>query len=257
VTPSGAGFRDYFSERAAEYARFRPRYPARLFEALVRLAPGRGLAWDCGTGNGQAAVGLADHFRRVVATDASLQQLAHAERHPRVAYVRSLETRSGLAAARVDLVTVAQALHWFDLEPFFAEVGRVLRPGAAIAVWCYDLARVTPEIDALVDRFAQETVGPHWTPERRHVRAGYQDLPFPFQERPFPPCTMEREVTLDQFAGYLDTWSPVRRYRQAVGTDPLPPLIAVMAPLWGDPGVPRALRWPLKGRVGTVGQRGR
>ena len=253
MTPSsGAGFKDYFSERAAEYARFRPRYPAGLFEALARLTPGRALAWDCGTGNGQAAVGLADHFRRVVATDASLQQLAHAERHPRVAYVRSLETRSGLAAATVDLVTVAQALHWFDLEPFFAEARRVLRPGGAIAVWCYDLARVTPEIDALLDRFAHETVGPHWAPERRHVRAGYQDLPFPFRELPFPPSTMDRELTLDQFAGYLGTWSVVRRYREAVGTDPLPPLIAAMAPRWGDPQAPRLLHWRVRGRAGRT-----
>jgi SAM-dependent methyltransferase len=246
----GAPFKDYFSERAAEYARFRPRYPARLFEALAGLTPGHGLAWDCGTGNGQAAVGLAAHFRRVVATDASPQQLAYAERHPRVAYARSLETRSGLAAATVDLVTVAQALHWFDVEPFYAEVHRVLRPGAAVAAWCYDLARVSPEIDALMDRFAHETIAPHWAPERRHVRAGYHDLPFPFQELPFPPCTMERELTLDQFAGYLDTWSAVRRFREAEGRDPLPPLVAAMEPLWG--GAARTLRWLLKGRVGVV-----
>jgi len=245
-------FKDYFSERAAEYARFRPRYPAELFEALAELAPGHRLAWDCGTGNGQAAVGLAAHFQRVMATDASAQQLAHAERHPRVTYGRSLETRSSLATAAVDLVTVAQALHWFDVEPFFAEVRRVLRPGGVVAVWCYDLARVDREIDGLIDRFAHETVGRHWAPERRHVRAGYRDLPFPFEELPFPQCTMERDLTLYQLAGYLDTWSAVRRYRQAVGTDPLAPLVEAIAPLWGDPGAPRTVFWPLRGRVGTM-----
>lgn len=255
MTPSrGPTFRDYFSERAAEYARFRPRYPAELFRGLADLAPGPRLAWDCGTGNGQAAVGLAAHFRRVIATDASAQQLAHAERHPRVTYARSLETRSGLASATVDLVTVAQALHWFDVNAFFAELRRVLRPAGVVAVWCYDLARVSPEIDRLIDRFAHETVGPHWAPERRHVRAGYQDLPFPFEERPFPHCSMQWELTLGELAGYLDTWSAVRRYRQAVGTDPLPPLIAAISPLWGDPGAPRTLYWPLKGRVGVMAE---
>ncbi len=245
-------FKDYFSDRAAEYAQFRPRYPAALFRALAELAPGRRLAWDCGTGNGQAAVGLAAHFDRVVATDASAQQLAYAEPHPRVTYEPSLETRSGLGTATVDLVTAAQALHWFDVEAFFAEVRRVLRPGGVVAVWCYDLARIDAEIDALIDRLAHETVGPHWAPERRHVRAGYSDLPFPFEERPFPQCTMERELTLDQLAGYLDTWSAVRRYREAVGSDPLPALIAAIAPLWGDPNAPRTLVWPVKGRVGRL-----
>lgn len=248
----GPTFKDYFSERAADYARFRPRYPAELFRALADLAPGRRLAWDCGTGNGQAAVGLAAHFQRVIATDGSAGQLAHAERHPRVSYGLGLETRSGLAPATVDLVTVAQALHWVDVETFFAEARRVLRPGGVVAVWCYDLARVNREIDGVIDRFADETVGPHWAPERRHVRAGYRDLPFPFDELPFPECRMERELTLDQLAGYLGTWSAVRRYREAVGTDPLPRLIAAVAPLWGDPGAPRALRWPLKGRVGRA-----
>jgi SAM-dependent methyltransferase len=245
-------FKDYFSERASEYARFRPRYPGELFDALVRLTGERRLAWDCGTGNGQAAVALAVHFRRVVATDASPQQLAHAERHARVAYVRGVETASGLANASVDLVTVAQALHWFDVTAFFEEVRRVLRPGGAVAVWCYDLARIDPTIDDLLDRFVHQTVGPHWAPERRHVRAGYQDLLFPFDEVPFPSCVMERELTLEQFAGYLDTWSAIRRYREVVGADPLAPFIDAMAPLWGERDRTRRVRWPLKGRAGVL-----
>ncbi len=245
-------FKDHFSERAAEYARFRPRYPAELFQALADLAPGRGLAWDCGTGNGQAAVGLAAHFQRVAATDASPEQLAHAEAHPRVTYRRSLESDSGLNDATVDLVTAAQALHWFDVDGFFAEVRRVLRPGGVAAVWCYNLPRVAPELDQLMDRFANETVGPYWAPERQHVRAEYQDLPFPFHELPFPACAMEREITLTDLAGYLHTWSAVRRYREAVGADPVSPLISQLAHLWGDPQTARVLHWPLSGRVGKL-----
>lgn len=245
-------FQDHFSERAAEYARFRPRYPARLFQALAELAPARGLAWDCGTGNGQAAIGLAAHFQQVWATDASAEQLAHAERHPRVTYRRSLESNSGLNQATADLVTAAQALHWFDVDAFFAEARRVLKPEGVVAVWCYNLPRADPRIDARLDRFANETVGPHWAPERRHVRAGYQDLPFPFAEQPFPVFAMEQDLTLGDLAGYLDTWSAVRRYRQLLGTDPVAPLISQIAPLWGDPERPRVLHWPLSGRAGKL-----
>lgn len=245
-------FKDHFSERASEYARFRPRYPAALFQALAGLAPGRRLAWDCGTGNGQAAVGLAAHFDRVAATDPSAEQLAHAEVHPHVAYRKGLESESGLEDASADLVTAAQALHWFDTDAFYAEARRVLRPGGVVAAWCYNLPRIDPAIDRLLDRFADETVGPYWAPERRHVREGYRDLPFPFAELRFPSCAMEREILLGDLAGYLDTWSSVRRYRQVVGTDPVKPLVAELAPIWGDPARPRTLRWPLTGRVGTA-----
>jgi SAM-dependent methyltransferase len=246
-------FKDHFSERAAEYARFRPRYPASLFQSLADLAPGHRLAWDCGTGNGQAAQGLAIHFDGVVATDASPEQLAQAEGHPRVTYRRALESQSGLGNASVDLVTAAQALHWFDVDAFYAEVRRVLTPGGIVAVWCYNLPRADPAIDRILDHFANDTVGPYWAPERQHVREGYRDLPFPFDELPFPACAMESRVSLDDLAGYLDTWSPVRRYRQVVGTDPVEPLVAELAPVWGDASRPRVLRWPVSGRVGTVG----
>lgn len=245
-------FKDHFSERAAEYARFRPRYPAALFQSLAELAPGRRLAWDCGTGSGQAAVGLAAHFDRVIATDASPEQLAQAEPHPRVTYRRALESESGLEDASVDLVTAAQALHWFDADGFYAEVRRVLRPGGVVAVWCYNLPRIDPGIDRVLDEFANGTVGLHWPPERRHVRAGYRNLPFPFAELPFPSCAMEGELALDDLAGYLDTWSSVRRYRQVVGTDPVEPLVAELAPVWGDASGPRVLRWPISGRVGKT-----
>lgn len=244
-------FQDHFSERAAAYARFRPRYPAALLQALADQAPGRRLAWDCGTGNGQAATGLAAHFERVVATDPSPEQLAQAEAHPRVTYRPALEAQSGLEDASVDLVTAAQALHWFDTDAFYAEARRVLRPGGVVAVWCYNLPRSDPAIDRVLDRFANDTVGPYWTPERRHVRAGYQDLAFPFAELPFPPCAMEGRLALQDLAGYLDTWSSVRRYREELGTDPVAPVVAQLGSVWGRSDRLRIFRWPLTGRVGT------
>jgi SAM-dependent methyltransferase len=249
---AGASFKDRFSDRAAEYARFRPRYPTDLFEYLASLPPRRKLAWDCGTGNGQAAVGLAAHFERVTGTDASPEQIEHAEQHPRVTYQVGRETASGLAEGSVDLVTVAQAVHWLDVEAFYQEARRVLRPEGGIAVWCYALARVTPEIDRLLGRFCYQTVGAYWAPERRHVETGYRDLPFPFHELTFPPFRMEHQLTLEAFAGFLDTWSAVRRYRAEVGEDPLAPFIAELEPVWGGRAVPRVVRWPLTGRAGRL-----
>jgi len=247
---SGTPFKDHFSERAAEYARFRPRYPADLFEGVAALASGRELAWDCGTGNGQAAVGLSAHFERVIATDASADQVAHAEPHPRIEYRVAPERESGLESRSADLVTVAQALHWFKVEVFYQEARRVLRPGGLIAVWCYALARVSPEVDPLLQRFTYQTVGPYWAPERRHVEAGYRDLPFPFQELTFPPCGMEHELSFAEFAGFVDTWSAVRRYRADVKRDPLAPFLAELEPVWGGREVRRLVRWPITGRVG-------
>lgn len=248
-------FKDYFSHQAAGYARFRPRYPTDLFSHLASLAPSRTLAWDCGTGNGQAAVGLAGYFERVVATDASGEQLAHAEPHPRVTYRQGAEGNSGLGDAEADLVTAAQALHWFDPDAFYAEVRRVLVSGGVIAVWCYGLLRVGREIDRLLDRFTYQTVGPYWAPERRHVETGYRDLPFPFDELPFPACAMEVNFTLDDLAGFLDTWSAVRRYREAVGEDPVPRFVTEVAPLWGEPGTQRPVRWAITGRLGRYTRR--
>ncbi len=245
-------FKDHFSERAAEYARFRPRYPAALFRTLAELAPGRHLAWDCGTGNGQAAVGLAAHFDRVAATDPSAEQLAHARAHPHVEYRRGRESESGLEDGSADLVTAAQALHWFDTDAFYAEARRVLRTGGMVAVWCYNLPRIDPALDRLLDRFANETVGPYWAPERQHVREGYRNLPFPFTQLAFPDCAMEGEILLGDLAGYLDTWSSVRRYRQVVGSDPLAEFVAELASIWGDASQPRTLRWPLTGRLGAT-----
>lgn len=243
-------FKDYFSAVAAGYARFRPRYPGELFADLAAAGPGRVLAWDCATGNGQAALGLADHFERVVATDASAAQLAQAAPHARVTYRVAGEDGSGLEDGSADLVSVAQALHWLDLSAFYAEARRVLKPGGMLAAWCYDLGSIDPAMDERMRWFAYELLGPYWAPERRHVMAGYHDLPFPFEEQPFPQRQMRHELTLQEVGGMLDTWSALARYRAARGEDPLPAFLAELEPRWGPPGTRRLLSWPLRGRLG-------
>jgi SAM-dependent methyltransferase len=245
-------FHDHFSDRAGAYARFRPTYPAALFEWLAAESPGKSLVWDAGTGSGQAAHALAAHFDTVVATDASPEQLAEARAHPRVRYHRGLEADSGLTPASADLVTVAQALHWFNLQAFYGEVLRVIRPGGLLAVWCYGLHRVVPEIDRVFDRFYGETVGPWWPAERAEVETGYRRLPFPFPELVAPVFNMAAALDMAGLLAYVGTWSAVRRKIASTGSDPMLELAGELAPIWGDPSAPRAVRWPLSVRVGRA-----
>lgn len=245
-------FHDHFSGHADDYARFRPSYPHTLYAFLAKAVGAHDLAWDCATGNGQAAVGLAAHFARVVATDASGSQIEHAAAHPNVEYRVAEASASGLADASVDLVTIAQALHWFDTPAFYAEVRRVLKPGGVCAAWGYGLMRVAPAIDAVVDRFYHEVVGPYWPPERAHLDAGYRTLGFPFPEIAAPAFAMEAEWPLKELVGYLATWSAAKRYAKTTGNDPLGVIGADLARAWGAADVPRRITWPLFLRVGRI-----
>lgn len=248
---TGRGFADHFSGVAATYAGFRPTYPPTLFAWLAGLAPGRELAWDCAAGSGQASVDLAGHFDHVVATDASAEQIAAAASHPRVDYRVAPAERSGLAEASVDLITVAQALHWFDLDRFYEEARRVLKPFGLLAVWTYGVLGLDDaQINDRVQAFYRDTVGPYWPPERHHVATGYRELPFPFPEIEAPPVQMETRWTLPQLLGYLRSWSATARYAAAQGSDPVAALAAELAPLWGEPAQARAMAWPLSVRVG-------
>jgi ubiquinone/menaquinone biosynthesis C-methylase UbiE len=242
-----------FSTVACEYSLFRPGYPDELFDWLARAVPALDAVWDCGCGSGQASVPLAAHFSRVFATDAAAEQVAAAKRHPRVQYSVATAENSGLADASVDLVTVAQALHWFDVEAFCAEARRVARPGAVIAIWNYP----RPEfVDRAIDRpfleFYRDVVGPYWPPERRHVESNYTTLPFPFEELPHPQFALELRWNLEQVLGYVSSWSATTRYRQAKGSDPLPLLRASLSPLWPGAGRQVAVRMPIGLRAGRL-----
>jgi SAM-dependent methyltransferase len=248
-----AHFVDHYSSAAGEYARYRPRYPDALFAWLASVAPSRSLAWDCGTGSGQAAVAMSAHFAHIVATDPSTAQLAHAERGSGVSYAAMTAERAAIASASVAAVTVAQALHWFDRPAFYAEVKRVLAPGGVLAVWSYGLCTLgDAALDAALRRFHGETVGPHWPPERALVDAGYEGLELPFAELSAPPTAMEAWWTLEEFAGYLSTWSAVQRARAATGTDPLPAIIATLREGWGGEGPVRRIEWPFTLRAGRA-----
>lgn len=239
-----------FSAVAEGYRRHRPGYPAALFEWLAQSAPGRGLAWDCGAGSGQASAGLARHFQRVVATDISGEQLARCHSGTSILPLRARAEAVPLATGSADLVTVAQALHWFALEPFHAEVRRVLRPGGVVAVWSYSLMSIDRAVDAIVQSLYGDTLGPYWDPARCLVENGYRELPFPFVPIEPPPFAMTACWELPQLLGYLGTWSALTHYRRATGRDPLSAVAERLAAIWAD-GT-REVRWPLTLRMGRV-----
>lgn len=245
-------FRDHFSSSSPDYARFRPRYPRALFDWVAAESPARGRVWDAATGSGQAAVGLADDFAFVVATDASRAQLASAAPHPRVRYVRSRAEASGLADRSMDAITVAQAVHWFDRRAFFEEAGRVARPGALVAVWTYGNPSVSAEVDALLTPFYRDVVGPYWPPERRLIENLYRDVVLPFEPVAVPELSLETPMTLAALAGYIGTWSAVQRYREVVKRDPVPDFIASVASVWGEPASVKPTRWPMAIRAGRA-----
>lgn len=244
MTDPGAGWQDHFSRTAGGYARYRPGYPPALFEWISGRARGHEVAWDCATGNGQAAAGLARHFRRVVATDASPEQLAGAAPGPGIEYRVARADDSGLAAGSVDVVTVAQALHWFDRPSFFAEAGRVLGPDGVLVCWMYNLLRVEPAVDAVVARLYSEILGPYWPGDRALVDGEYGSIVFPGAPIPVPAFEMRARWTLDHLKGYLRTWSAAVRFREARGTDSVDVLDRDLTAAWGEEPE-REVRWPL------------
>jgi SAM-dependent methyltransferase len=245
-------FKDFFSGHAVAYAAARPRYPERLFDFLAELAPGRRRAFDCGAGNGQATLALARHFDHVIAGDPSAMQLASAPRRAGIDFVVATAEHCPVGDHSMELVTVAQALHWFDVGAFFREARRVLVPEGVLAVWCYNLLSVEPEIDRLIRTLYAETLGADWSPERRLVDDEYRSIDFPFDEVSAPALTIELEWSLAQLAAYLRTWSACVRYRERVGTDPVDALVEHARGRWGDPERARRVRWPIHMRVGRV-----
>lgn len=238
-------FKDYFSGHAAVYAATRPDYPEALFAWLAQQAPSCGTVWDCATGSGQAALALAKSFDVVHATDASREQIANARAHEKVHYAVAPAEASGLPDASLDLITVAQAAHWFDLLAFYAEASRTLEPRGVLAMWGYGLTRIDTPIDRVIDRFDDEIIGPYWPPERRHIDNAYADLEFPFTRIAAPDFHMLKRWTLVEFLAYIGSWSAVQRYRKMKGGDPLVWLQQELDAHWGKGDDSRDVTWPL------------
>jgi len=251
-------FQDHFSGHAATYREARPHYPDALFDWLATQTPKRDLVWDAGCGNGQASVALASRFARVFATDPSATQIENAEKRPNIDYRVEPSEQCSLPSRSADLVTVAQALHWFDFARFFAEAERVLESGGVLAAWAYSDCRVTPDVDVQKDRVYNELTGMYWPPERGLVDAGYHTIPLPFgDDKPFaeiaaPPFVMSVSWNAAQFLAYLRSWSATQRYIKANGVDPVALVESDLRAAWGDPALRREVRWDFHLRCGRL-----
>ncbi len=211
------------------------------------------LAWDCATGSGQAARGLASRFELVIATDASSAQLAQAEPHPRIEYRVAPAEASGLESHSADIVCVAQALHWVDARRFFDEARRVAKPYGVVAVWGYgDPVIEGNEANSIVYEYNRGTIEKYWLPERQLLLDGYRTIEFPFAEVKAPAFTLEQRWTLLELAGYLRTWSATARYAAELGKDPVAPVEETLRRVWGGDAHRRVISWPLFLRVGRA-----
>lgn len=244
-----ADFKDYFSENSADYGRFRPNYPSALFSYLASISNAHQKAWDCATGTGQAAVSLVEYFSAVIASDASSDQIENTAGRQGISYRIATAENSGIEAKSVDLITVAQAFHWFDIDGFSKEAGRVLKDKGILSIWTYNLLTVQPEIDEIINHLYFTILGKYWPEERRLVEEGYKNVELPFDEINAPAFTMTTEWTLPQLMGYLYTWSATKQYQEKTGIDPIETVQDEIASIWGEPGRVLAVSWPLSLRV--------
>ena len=243
------GFKDYFSGVSPSYRDFRPHYPEQLFGHLADIAPSRSTAWDCATGSGQAARLLVRYFDQVIATDASASQIKNAETVAGVTYRVEAAELTSFETQSVDLVTVAQALHWFDLPAFEQEVRRVCKPGAVLAVWSYAILQSKPSVDTVIEKLYNGMLGDYWTAERQIVVQGYKDVQFPFELLESPSFAMRAQWSLDHLMGYLSTWSAAQRYEDRNGKDPVAMIADELTHAWGDPLSRLDVSWPLTVRL--------
>lgn len=224
--------KDLFSNQASLYAQYRPDYPAALFNFILQSVPHKNIAWDCATGNGQCAVALAKQFKKVIATDISSKQLTNAVRANNIEYALQPAEHTSIESNSIDLITVAQAIHWFDTEQFYTEAIRVAGNNAFIAVWCYSLLQINEPIDALINHYHFNTLAAYWDAERKFVDEGYKNIPFPFEKIKTPSFVIERYWTLDELEGYLYTWSAFNKYMAVNTGNPVKELIQSIARHW-------------------------
>ena len=224
--------KDNFSKQSGIYAKYRPGYPPELYENIIRQVQNKDAAWDCGTGNGQAAKELSFAFTKVFATDISQKQIDHAFQKDNIFYSVQPAEQTNFPASSFDLVTVAQALHWFRFDEFYAEVKRVTKQGSIFAGWTYSLLRISDTIDKLIGDHHYHTLGGYWDDERKYVDQEYRNIPFPFAKINTPVFTMDYNWTIEELEGYLNTWSALQKFTREKNYNPVDELVLRIKPFW-------------------------
>lgn len=242
--------KDNFSTLAGGYSKYRPYYPSEMIEYIVSFVKEKNEALDVATGNGQVAIELSKHFTKVYATDISQKQLDNAAQADNIIYKVESAEHTAFADGRFDLITVAQAIHWFDFEPFYKEVYRILKPDGVFAVLGYGLFSTNPETDKLLRYFYNEIVGPFWDSERKYIDDNYTTIPFPFDEIEVKQFTNEFTWSFDQLIGYLETWSAVKHYTDKVGNNPVNDIKEALKISWEKSD--KRVTFPLLLRIGKL-----
>jgi ubiquinone/menaquinone biosynthesis C-methylase UbiE len=244
--------KDNFSNQANFYAQFRPEYPTELYDFILQHVDNQQVAWDCATGNGQAAKVLANHFTKVYATDLSQKQLDNAVQKGNIFYSNQTAESTNFDDNTFDLITVAQAVHWFDFDKFYAEAKRVAKPNATIAVWGYGNVKFDDKkLDGQMWNFYNNRVGKYWNFERRHIEEEYRTLPFPFEEIESPKFSIVRKWQRHEFEGYLNSWSAVQNCKNTEGVNPVDDFMLDLSAVWGE-FERKLLRFPLFLKLGKV-----
>lgn len=237
-------FKDYFSSQSDVYRTSRPDYPDSLFNYLSEISAGLDCCWDVGCGNGQAAVMLSKHFKKVYATDPSEAQIKNAFTCDRVIYSIERAENCSLPNKSVDLIVSAQAAHWFKHDVFYSEAIRVAKPDAILCIWCYSEAVIDPKIDSLTEWFMYQYMHDYWPDERWYVRNQYKEIPFPFKEISVPEMFCEKYWTLAQWMNYMSSWSAYVNCKKATGKEPLDQIADELKLLWKEDEV-KQVKWPL------------
>ncbi|MDQ4074134.1 MAG: class I SAM-dependent methyltransferase [Thermoproteota archaeon] len=249
---------DHFSSKSKEYSFSRPLYPDNLFQYLSEITPNKDLAWDCATGNGQAAISLCKYFKKVIASDASKGQIDNRfekDNNSNIDYDVFPAENANIRDNSVDLITVAQAIHWFDFEDFYREVRRVSkRNNGIIAIWSYGMHKVTPEIDRISEKLnvGGDILGNYWSPETKYIKENYETIPFPFREISSPKFEIKVNWNLEEIFNYMNTWSSVKRFQREKGYSPLDLVKKDIKNLWGKEDEHKLVRWNINLRIGFV-----
>jgi len=243
----------HFNQQSDKYLSYRPGYPEPLFDYLASLVDEEVYVWDCGTGNGQAAFALARRFQRVLATDINFLPLVLASQRENLHYLCCAAEKSPILAESMGLVTIAQALHWFNFDDFYQEVRRVTKPMSTIAAWCYALVTINAHLDPIINKLYTDILGDqYWPKERRYIDEHYQTIPFPFKKLAVPQFTIEKKLDFASFVGYLSTWSAVKEYQQRRHKNPIDIIFNDLQAAWGNPKSEHVMRWPVHLLVGVI-----